>query len=110
MVAQYCMFMLIFKVAFIVVSQLLIPLAWIIGIFDKLGTLSSNHGKEKLMNNFAFIFFGPIILELDFLADLVYFWKNNFRIELKEIIIPKDKSLISHNSIREYMAIGEKYI
>jgi uncharacterized membrane protein len=73
------MFMLIFKIAFMVVAQLLIPLAWIIGIFDKLATMKYAEGKEKIMNNIAFIFLGPIILELDFLADCFYFWKNNFR-------------------------------
>lgn len=110
MIAQYIIFMLIFKVAFIVVSQALIPVAWIIGIFDKLATMKSVDGREKLTNNIAFIFLGPIILELDFLADCFYFWKNNFRTELKEIIIPKDKSLISHDSIREYNLLSEKYI
>jgi len=69
-----------------------------------------NDGREKLLNNFGFILFGPLILEFDFIADCIYFWKNNFRTELKEIIIPKDKSLISHKSIREFLSIGDKYI
>jgi len=72
--------------------------------------MGSNEGQEKLLNNICFIFFGPLILELDFIADCAYFWKNNFRTDLKEIIIPKDKSLISHKSIREYLSIGDKYI
>ena len=110
MIAQYCIFMIIFKVVFIITAQLLIPFAWIIGIFDKLRTLNDNYGREKLLNNICFIVLGPIILELDFIADCYWFWKNNFRTELKVIIIPKDKSLISHNSIREYLSICEKYI
>lgn len=39
MTAQYVMFMLIFNIAFMIVAQLLIPIAWIIGIFDKLATM-----------------------------------------------------------------------
>jgi len=74
----------------------MIPLAWFVGIGDKLQTMKYNEGHEKLLNNFLFIVAGPIILELDFVADCIYFWKNNFRTDLKEIIIPKDKSLISH--------------
>lgn len=103
--------MIIFKCAFFISSQVLIPVAWVIGIFDKLRTLKMTIGsRERLMNNFAFIFLGPIILELDVIMDCIYFWKNNFRTDLKVIIIPKDKSLISHSSIREYMSISEKYI
>lgn len=111
MMIQYCIFMIIFKCAFFISSQVLIPVAWVIGIFDKLRTLKMTIGsRERLMNNFAFIFLGPIILELDVIMDCIYFWKNNFRTDLKVIIIPKDKSLISHSSIREYMSISEKYI
>lgn len=71
--------MLIFFALFVVSAQVLIPIAWIIGISDKLQTMGTNEGQEKLLNNVGFIFFGPLILELDFIADCIYFWKNNFR-------------------------------
>jgi hypothetical protein len=62
------------------------------------------------VNNLLFIPFGIPILLLDFFADLIYFWKNNFQTNLQEIIIPKDKSYISHKSIKEVLAFGEKFI
>ena len=62
------------------------------------------------MNNMLFIPFGIPILFFDFLVDTLYFWRNNFRVNLQEIIIPKEKSYISHKSIKEILAIGEKYI
>ena len=62
------------------------------------------------MNNLLFLPFGLPILCLDFLVDLMYFWRNNFRTDLQEIIIPKDKSYVSHASIKELLAVGEKYI
>jgi hypothetical protein len=62
------------------------------------------------MNNIIFIPFGLPILCFDFLVDLMYFWRNNFRTDLQEIIIPKDKSYVSHASIKELLAVGEKYI
>jgi len=80
MIAQYTLFMFIMFMAFIVVSIVLIPLAWIIGTIDKIGTLSSlKSGDQKMMNFFIFIPFGPIILLMDVVADLYYFWENNFR-------------------------------
>lgn len=57
-----------------------------------------------------FIPLGVPILVFDFFVDLMYFWKNNFRTSLQEIIIPKEKSYISHKSIKEVLALGEKYI
>ena len=41
MMAQYSLFMIIMFLAFIVVTLMLIPIAWIVGIIDKIGTLSS---------------------------------------------------------------------
>ena len=44
--AQYILFMLVMFSLFIVYSVVLIPLAWIIGIIDKLKTLSSLKSQE----------------------------------------------------------------
>ena len=93
------------------VSLALIPFAYLLGIVDKLRTIKYQKTlKEKIMNNLVFIPFGIPILFFDFLVDTMYFWKNNFRTDLQEIIIPKDKSYITHKSIKEVLAIGEKYI
>jgi len=111
MISQYVLFMIIFKGLFMGVSLALIPFAYILGIVDKMRTLPSQKNlKDKVMNNLLFIPLGIPILLMDFFADLMYFWKNNFRTDLQEIIIPKDKSYISHKSIKEVLAIGEKYI
>jgi hypothetical protein len=111
MMSQYVLFMLIFKGLFMGVSLALIPFAYLLGVVDKLKTINAQKTfKDKLMNNLVFIPFGIPILFFDFLSDLMYFWKNNFRTDLQEIIIPKDKSYISHKSIKEVLAIGEKYI
>ena len=101
MKAQYITFICVLKVSFIAVSLVLIPFAYIIGCFDKIKTLAKVEGKEKLWNNLLFIPFGIPILVCDFLMDIKYFWLNNFRLELQEIIIPKEKSLITHKSIKE---------
>jgi len=111
MISQYVLFMMIFKGLFMGVSLILIPFAYLLGIVDKLRTIKNQKTlKEKIMNNLVFIPLGVPILFFDFLADIMYFWKNNFRTDLQEIIIPKDKSYISHKSIKEVLAIGEKYI
>ena len=96
---------------FIVVSLGLIPFAYIIGVLDKIKNLNKvENAKERLFNNLMFIPFGIPILVFDFLADMRYFWMNNFRTDLDVIIIPKEKSLITHKSIKEVQCIGEKYI
>lgn len=52
-----------------------------------------------------------VFLSLDAVVDIYYFWVNNFRMSegLKVIIIEKEKSTISHHSIREVMNMCVKY-
>jgi hypothetical protein len=106
MMVQYSMFMMFLYVAFIVVTIVLIPVAWIVGIVDKLASLSSlKNSNDRIMNVFIFIPFGPIILLCDALADLYYFWINNFRTNLKKIIIEREKTTVTHYSIKEFHQI-----
>ena len=93
--------MVIFFVIFLVVSVALIPFAWIISVVDKLSTSNSNYTPLDKVFNYLFILFGPLILTLDVLSDLNYFWKNNFRTELKMNIIVKEDSRLTHASLRD---------
>lgn len=109
---QYCMFMLLFFSIYLAVSMVLFPLALLIGIADKLKTIGAQKSEnERLLNNVLFLPFGAAILAFDFLADIWYFWMNSFRhsTTLKQIIIPKEKSAISHHSIRDIMSLCRKY-
>ena len=104
MVSQYTMFMVILFVGFILVSILMIPIAWIVGIVDKVSTLSSlKDGNKKLMNVYIFIPFGPVILLFDVIADLYYFWVNNYRQDLQKIIIEREKTTVNHHSLKEFI-------
>jgi len=83
MISQYVLFMLIFKGLFMGASLALVPFAYLVGIVDKMRTLSSQKDpRSKIMNNLLFIPFGIPILLLDFMVDLMYFWRNNFRVDL----------------------------
>lgn len=109
---QYTIMMLIPFTFFIVVSLILIPLAWPIGITDKIKSLFRPDEKtfqHKLINAIIFVPLGPFILILDFVKDLQYFWINNFRKNLHKIIIEREKSSISHRSLKELQSICEKY-
>ena len=97
---------------YLLCSVALLPVAYIVGIFDKIASMKTQTSeRERIMNNLLFIPFGPVILAFDILADMFYFWKNNFRPSegLKVIIIAKEKSTISHPSIRDIMSICKKY-
>ena len=89
--------MLIFFSLFVIISCLLIPLAWLIGIYDKIRNknyYSSN--RDKLLKCWLFIPFGPLILLLDLFVDIYYFWKNNFKKELKYTIVVRKKQNVHH--------------
>lgn len=111
MLIQYSMFMLVLFSFFIIVSTVLIPFAWIAGIPDKIKSLGNNNSsiKQKLLNAGLFFFFGPLILFIDLMADMFYFWVYNFRTDLHKIIIEKEQSSITHRSLKEIMNICTKY-
>ena len=92
---------MILFVIFTAISFALIPFAWIIGIFDKLNVTNTNYTIMDKIANYMFIPFGPLILVLDVFSDLIYFWKNNFRTDLKQNIIVKDDSELIHESLRD---------
>ena len=84
MLASYCTFMMICFGLFMTISIAFIPIAWIIGVYDKtVKTTNQNMTKLDKMINYLFIPFGPLILLADLVADFFYFWKNNFRTDLK---------------------------
>jgi len=62
---------------------------------------NQNMTKLDLIINYAFVPFGPVILMADLIADFIYFWKNNFRTDLKQNIILKKKSMLNHVSLKE---------
>ena len=76
---QYTVFIMIFYCAFIVISILLIPVAWIIGIIDKSKAIKpTDTSMDTLRNLLAFIFLGPLILVFDCFDDSYYFWQMMF--------------------------------
>ena len=88
--------MMILFIIYVLVSVLLIPFAWIVGCIGKLSSKNANYSAMDKAMNLLFIPFGLVILSLDVIADLYYFWKNSFRRGLKLKIIEKDSSLLSH--------------
>lgn len=80
MQVQYVMFMMIFFGVFMVVSVLATPAAYFVCMFDKIKTIGQQTSlEEKIKNNLIFIPFGLPILYFDLIADMFYFWKNNFK-------------------------------
>jgi hypothetical protein len=70
---------MIFYGTFILISVLLIPVAWIIGIIDKTKAIKpTDTPMDTLRNLGAFILLGPLILVLDCFADSYYFWHMMF--------------------------------
>jgi hypothetical protein len=102
--------MLIFFLVFVLVSFALCPLAWIIGILDKISTVKLSKSKtEKILNIGIFIPLGLPIMVLNSLMDIYYFWMNNFRTDLKKIIILQDESTVSHESIKDLLNTYDFY-
>jgi hypothetical protein len=63
----------------------------------------------KLAYFIGFAAVGMPILALNLFADFYYFWQNNFRSNLKKIIIEKTKSTLSSTSIKDIVNLCNKY-
>jgi len=85
----------------LIVSLALIPMAWLIGINDKIRNRNYyTTTTDKLLKFWLFIPFGPAILLLNLVTDMYYFWANNFRTELKHTIVVRKKLQIHHESLK----------
>ena len=110
MKTQYIILMSVYFFIFVVVSLALIPLAWIIGIVDKARMIGPDLNKVSMVINLGFFIpLGLPILMLDTVADLIYFWRNSFRTDLEKVIIKKEKSTITHRSLRELGLFALKF-
>jgi hypothetical protein len=63
----------------------------------------------KLAICIGFVILGIPSLSLNLISDFFYFWANNFRSNLKKIIIEKTKSSLGHDSVREIKMQCAKY-
>lgn len=80
---QYICFMVFPFAALLIVSLLLIPIAYFIAIINKIKVLrmcSDTEKKGLIIDLVLFSIFGLVILALDvILGDFYYFWANSFR-------------------------------
>lgn len=109
---QYLCFMMVPFVCLLGGSLLLIPLAWVFSIIDKIKVIKMCQDSEKkglFIDLVLFMFFGLAYLALDVvLGDVYYFWANNFRSDLRKCIIKKDISHISYKSLKEISKMALK--
>jgi len=105
---QYIFFMSVNFMMFLIVSIALIPIAYVVGIVDKVKHLRYLSKDDQRMN-YGFFIFGLVYLLLDLFADIYYFWHNNFRAGLKKIIIEVEDSTVSHKSLREIDAMVKRF-
>lgn len=111
---QYIMLMLLVYVYYIVICGLIAPVAYLLSCGKKLKNLYSQNSKEngyreKMIDNVGFFVGGIVILALNMVSDSYYFWINNFRTDLKMIIVEKDQTKITHASLRQFMATNQRY-
>lgn len=104
MVLQYSVFIVICYIFFLIGSLLMIPFAYLKCLTTKVQKINKAQTVlaklVQLAHFLGYVALGMPILLLDSLSDFYYFWANNFRTNLKLIIIDLKDSNISLHSIR----------
>ena len=104
MVLQYSVFIVICYIVFLAGSICMIPFAYLKCITTKLQTVSKSYNLlSKLVaigEILMYILVGVPLLLLGLGSDFYYFWANNFRSNLKQIIIVRKESHVTNESIK----------
>lgn len=93
---QYCFFICLLYAIFLVASALMLPFSYLRSVLHKLQAVTRSVETREYISNtaeaFFFIVFGLPLLFGCLLSDAYYFWLNNFRTELRTIVIDRDVS------------------
>lgn len=112
-ILQYSFLIVVIYAMFLIGSIILTPFAFIKSFVNKIQQIFVQKSwRDKVMKAsiaLGFLFFGMLVLMLNLLADFYYFWQNNFRSNLKKIIIERDKSTLTNQSIRDIVNLCSKY-
>jgi hypothetical protein len=104
LILQYSVFIILIYVIFLMGSCIMIPFAYLKSLGMKAQNLmKANILNEKIYNGvklLIFLVFGIPILLVNQFTDFYYFWANNFRSNLKLIIIERKKSTLTNDSVR----------
>lgn len=111
---QYLIFIFAILIVFLVGNILLIPFAFLQSLLIKFRKFMKANTLKKQISTLAFFFMYLVLgmpgLAINMLADLYYFGVNNFRSNLKKIIIERKKSTLTSLSIRNIRDYSTKYI
>lgn len=97
------------------VSIILMPFAYLKSLIYKLKQVfkpqSSPMEIAKNATHFLIFFvFGMPIMILTQIGDCYYFWENSFRTKLKKIVIEREPSNITIDSIKRIIFLCKKYM
>lgn len=114
MIAQYSVLINVLFVFFLAGSILMLPLAYVKGMYVKINLALRSVKKVDRVRNwskfFFFVFLGIPILVINLFTDFYYFWKNNFRGNLNKIIITKITSKLTSESIKTLKFTAMRYM
>lgn len=111
---QYMIFIFAILIIFLIGNAILTPFAFVQSLFIKFKKfMRATALKAQIMTLCEFTLYAALGLPamfLNMIADLYYFGVNNFRNNLKKIIIERKKSTLTNLSIRNIRDYSNKYI
>lgn len=113
-ILQYLVFILVIYALFFVGSIIMMPFAYLKALVNKghkfMKATTMNEKGMAAAQLLLFTVLGIPFLLLGMATDFYYFWKNNFRTNLKKIIIQKIDSSLTNESTRTMKLLTFKYV
>lgn len=113
MILQYSVLIIIICIAFLACSVLMLPFAYVRAFTIKASKISkavtTYEQVTSILSAFFFAVLGGPSLTIGLLSDFYFFWANNFRSNLKKIIIERKLSSITNESIRNLFLLCSRY-
>jgi hypothetical protein len=107
-------FILVIYALFFVGSIIMMPFAYLKALVNKghkfMKATTMNEKGMAIAQLMVFTILGIPFLLLGMATDFYYFWKNNFRTNLKKIIIQKIDSSLTNESTRTMKLLTFKYV
>mmetsp|Transcript_23252 Transcript_23252/g.17672 ORF Transcript_23252/g.17672 Transcript_23252/m.17672 type:complete len:223 (+) Transcript_23252:388-1056(+) len=110
---QYSFILITVTSFFVGMSVALLPFAFLKAVLLKTQKVLNSSGIKAFVLHLAdfvlFLCLGVLILLADLIVDIWYFWRFNFRKDLKKVVIYRDQTILSYRTFMKMVKLCDQF-